>query len=113
MGNMVTSKNTFNNEKSNNKWNKAQDLSNRYYDKYSYGITNKDNAALNRSILGDATKEVTIIENNIITNWNNEKELAFVSENNAWFLRGESSIFNYKSTNGEKNIKYGFRISLS
>ena len=113
MGNMVTSKNTFNNEKSNNKWNKAQNLSNRYYDKYSYGITNKDNAALNRSILGDATKEVTIIENNIITNWNNEKELAFVSENNAWFLRGESSIFNYKSTNGEKNIKYGFRISLS
>lgn len=113
MGNMVTSKNTFNNEKSNNKWNKAQNLSNRYYDKYSYGITNKDNAALNRSILGDATKEVTIIENNIITSWNNEKELAFVSENNAWFLRGESSIFNYKSTNGEKNIKYGFRISLS
>ena len=120
MANMETSNKTINIQKSGNTWNKTNHLSNKYYNIYAYGETTNDNNAFKRAILGDATIEVTINNDNKITTWNNRenKEISFVNKDNAWLVRGGSAtsqtgIFSYTNKNGDKDNDVGFRISLS
>ncbi len=114
MGNMVDTKNNFNIQSAGTDWT-ISNIPNKYYDTYSYSTNNNVNQ---RGKTGDATEEITTINNEVITTWNNTKEVSFLNNDNAWLIRGDSSknlssMFNYQSSNGDKNNEYGFRISLS
>ena len=83
-----------------------------------------DQEALNRSRLGDATAETTLISETEVSAWESRLKISgitasFPNKDNSWFIRGGEStnknagLFSYNSANGDKSLDYGFRIALS
>jgi len=80
----------------------------KYYDYYQEGTD--DN--YDRTIQGDATKELGPIQN-YHSSWNNA--VAIMPDNsNPWTVRGqENNIYSFSKANGGANPNIGFRITLS
>ena len=124
MANTTNDKLSFNPSKSGTSWNNSKYLSEKYYDIYIYGETSDDQEALNRSRLGDATAETTLISETEVSAWESRLKISgitasFPNKDNSWFIRGGEStnknagLFSYNSANGDKSLDYGFRIALS
>lgn len=121
MGNQVNASYNFQPSSSGGDWNEETSLDSKYYNAYSYGTTNNDQTAYNRSRLGDATAEVLGGVGNTAS-WNSSSMIAtsyFAYSSNSWFIRGQSAnnnnagAFSFYYANGNTNASYTFRSSLS
>lgn len=80
----------------------------KYYDYYQDGST--DN--YERAIQGDATKELSPIQN-FRSSWNNAVAIA-PDKTNPWIVRGQdNNIYSFGSATGGANPNIGFRITLT
>jgi len=105
-------------------WNGKNILESKYYNSYSYGTSDLDAKAFNRSMLGDAIAEVAFFYNAAAAGWNDSvwgqsTPLKMISETKQWFVRGgfynngAFGIFYTESTSFTGHNNYAFRSALS
>ena len=126
MGNMVDSSYAFYSSQSGTTWGTTSTLDSIYYNSYAYGRYNGYQQAYNRARLGDATAEVLVKTDGILSynSWKPGSGIigsrsTFLASSTSWFVRGgdyetsSSGVFYFNSYTGSNSYIFSFRSSLS
>jgi hypothetical protein len=121
----VVMANSLNKEQTFNKSNSGfqTELEEKYYDSYIYSI-DSDILSLNRTRMGDAVGEVSVLRDDSLLSWSSlyreeNDGLSFVNDTNPWLVRGgfynqnDAGIFKYDAYDGKAVEFIGVRQVLS